>query len=123
MMLFSRILVGVDDSAVADEAVALGARLAREHNGQLILGHSVNWLPVVPQMAASGAIIDTEPIVSDLKMEGEALLDRAMATARGAGFEATRHSVEGEPAQRLLELAAQLQCSAIIMGTHNRGSL
>jgi nucleotide-binding universal stress UspA family protein len=123
MMLFSRILVGVDGSAVANEGVALGARLAREHDGQLILGHSVNWLPVVSQMAASGAIIDTEPIVNDLKMEGEALLDRAIEVARGAGVEATRHSLEGEPAQRLLELAAQLQCSAIIMGTQNRGSL
>jgi nucleotide-binding universal stress UspA family protein len=123
MMLFSRILVGVDNSAVADEAVALGARLAREHDGQLILGHSVNGRPVVSQMAASGAFIDMSPFVDDFRAEGEALLDRAIEVARRAGVDATRHSLEGEPAQRLLELAAQLQCSAIIMGTHNRGSL
>jgi len=123
MMLFSRILVGVDDSAAANEAVALGARLARDHDGQLILGHSVNWLAVVSQLAASGAIVDTRPIVNDLKTEGEALLDRAINAARAEGVEPQRHSLEGEPAQRLLELAAQLQCTAIIMGTHNRGSL
>jgi nucleotide-binding universal stress UspA family protein len=121
MMLFSRMLVGVDDSAAANEAVALGVRLAREHDGQLILGHSVNWLAVVSQLAASGAIVDTRPIVNDLKTEGEALLDRN--AARAEGVEPQRHSLEGEPAQRLLELAAQLQCTAIIMGTHNRGSL
>jgi nucleotide-binding universal stress UspA family protein len=121
MTLFSRILVGVDDSVAADAAVALGARLAHEHDGQLILANSVNWLPVVSEMAASGAIIDTSPIVDDLKTEGEAILDRAMAAAGSAGVQAQRYSLEGEPTPRLLELAAQLQCTVIVMGTHSRG--
>jgi nucleotide-binding universal stress UspA family protein len=121
MTLFSRILVGVDDSVAANAAVAIGARLAREHDGQLFLANSVNWLPVVSEMAASGAIIDTSPIVDDLKTEGAAILDRAMTAAGSAGIQAQRYSLEGEPTQRLLELAAQLQCTVIVMGTHNRG--
>jgi nucleotide-binding universal stress UspA family protein len=122
-MLFSRILVGVDGSAAAEEAVVFGARLAREHNGQLILAHSVNWLPVVSQLSGSGAIVDTNQIVINLKILGEALLDRAAEAARAAGVGAQRQSLEGEPALRLLELAAQLQCTAIVLGTHNRGPL
>jgi nucleotide-binding universal stress UspA family protein len=74
-------------------------------------------------MAASRAIVDASPIVNDLKTEGEALLDRAAEAARAAGVEAQRRSLEGEPAQRLLELAAQLRCTVILMGTHNRGGL
>ena len=65
--VFSRILVGVDDSDVSSEAVAFATRLAAEHGGRLIICNSVNWLPVVTQIASSGAIIDPTPAVDDLK--------------------------------------------------------
>ena len=118
--LFSRILVGVDDSEASKDAVAFGACLAREHGGQLILGNSVNWLPVVSQVASSGAIIDTESLVDDLKKNGQEMLDRAVGAARGDGIEAQTYALEGEPAQRILELAADAKCSLILMGTHGR---
>jgi nucleotide-binding universal stress UspA family protein len=103
--------------------LALATRLAGEHGGQLIISHSVNWLPVVTQIASSGAIMDPTPVVDDLKAEGEALLDRAIDTAKRAGVEAQRQSLEGEPAQNILEHAAEAKCSLIVMGTHGRGGL
>ncbi len=118
--VFSRILVGVDDSDVSSEAVAFATRLAAEHGGRLIICNSVNWLPVVTQIASSGAIIDPTPAVDDLKAEGEALLDRAMEIAERGGVIAQRVALEGEPALNLLEQAAERKCSLIVMGTHGR---
>ena len=118
--LFSRILVGIDDSEASKDAVSFGARLAREHGGQLILGNSVNWMPVVSQVASSGAIIDTKTLVDDLKMNGREMLDRAAGTAKRDGVEAQTCALEGEPARQILELAAEAKCSLIVMGTHGR---
>ncbi len=121
--LFSRILVGIDDSEASKEALTFATRLAGEHSGQLIVAHSVNWISVVSQMAASGAIIDTAPVVDDLKAEGEALLDAAVDAAKQGGVAAQRQALEGEPVQSLLAFAAEAKCSLIVMGTHGRSAL
>jgi nucleotide-binding universal stress UspA family protein len=118
--VFSRILVGIDDSEASKDAAAFGARLAHEHGGQLILCNSVNWLPVVSQVASSGAIVDTTTLVGDLKQIGKEILDRAVGAAQRDGIEAQTYALEGEPAQRILELAADAKCSLIVMGTHGR---
>lgn len=121
--MFSRILVGVDRSETAQEAVALGARLAREHGGQLILCHSVNWLPAASQIAAAGGGVGTMPVIDDLNREGEALLDRAAETAKRAGVDAQRRALDGEPAEQILEVARASACSLIVVGTHGRQGL
>ena len=121
--LFSRILVGVDDSDVSSEAVAFAARLAHEHDGRLVLCHSVNWVPVVTQLVSSSPTLNTRPIVDDLKQQGHTLLDRAVDAARRAGIDAEPHALEGEPAHRLIEQAAESKCTLIVMGTHGRQGL
>jgi nucleotide-binding universal stress UspA family protein len=118
--VFSRIVVGLDDSEPSTVAVALAARLAREHDGRLFLCHSVNWLPVISELVASGATVDTEPIVAELKQAGQMLLDRAAETAKQIGVEAQRCVTEGDPAESVLRIAADNACTAIVMGTHGR---
>lgn len=118
--LFSAILVGVDDAEPSRQAVSLAARLAREHDGRLILCHSVNWLSLVAQTEASGVYIDPTPIIDGMKEQGEALLAEAAAIAKGMGIDAERRNVEGEPAENLLKTAADERCSLILMGTHGR---
>jgi len=121
--IFSRILVGVDDSDASQAAVTYATRLAGEHGGRLIICHSVNWLPVVSQIASSGAFIDATVIVNDLKAEGEALLHRALDAVTPAGVQARSVALEGDPASNLLDRAAEAHCTAIVMGTHGRQGL
>jgi len=121
--IFSRIIVGVDDSEASKQAVEFAARLAREHDGDLILCHSVDWLPVITGMVSSGAVVDTEPIVEDLREDGKEELDRAARSALKYGVVAECRAAEGEPAGRLLEAANEAQCSLIVMGTHGRQGL
>jgi nucleotide-binding universal stress UspA family protein len=118
--VFSRILVGIDGSETSQDAAALGARLAREHGGQLILCHAVNWLPVITQVAAAGGGVDTVPLIDNLNREGATVLDRAEQTAKRTGVAAQRRALEGEPAESILELARASACSLIVLGTHGR---
>lgn len=121
--LFSRILVGVDDSQPSKEAVALAARLACERRGRLFLAHAVNWLPLVAEVVSTGAVIDPNPMIEGLKQQGLELLEQAAQIAQRAGSEAERRMAEGEAAQALVKLAGELACGLIVMGTHGRRGL
>jgi nucleotide-binding universal stress UspA family protein len=124
--LFSRILVGIDDSQPAMDAVALAARLAQEHGGRLVLCHCVNWIPLVSQVESTGAYVDPTPIIESLKQQGEALLAQAACAAKKLGVEAERRLADGEPAENILAVAEQERCGLIAMGTrgrHGMGSL
>jgi nucleotide-binding universal stress UspA family protein len=121
--IFSRILVGIDDSDASQAAVTLAVRLAREHGSELILCNSVDWLPVVSELASTGLMIEPTPIVDELKAEGVALLDRAAEAAQSAGIGAQKRALEGEPARQVLETAVEAKCSLIVIGTHDRHGL
>ena len=99
----------------------LAARLAREHDGELLLCYSVNWLPLIADSA--GAYVDPVPIIDGLKQQGDALLAQAADTAQRLGIDAKRCSVEGEPAESILKVADEAGCRLTVMGTHGRRGL
>jgi len=119
--LFSRILVGVDDSEPSKEGVALAARLAREHGGELLLCYAVDWLPLIANSA--GAYVDPGPVIEGLKEQGDALLAQAADSAKHFRVDAKRCLVEGAPAESILKVAGDAECRLIVMGTHGRRGL
>jgi nucleotide-binding universal stress UspA family protein len=121
--MFARILVGIDDTDASQAALGLAVRLAREHGSELVLCNSVDWLPIVSESASTGEMIDTTPIIDDLKAEGLAVLDRAAEVVKSAGIVAQKRALEGEPARQVLETAVDANCSLIIIGTHDRHGL
>jgi nucleotide-binding universal stress UspA family protein len=122
-LLFSRLLVGIEDSEPSRAAVALAIRLASEHGGRLVFCHAVNWRPLITEVAASGAVIDPDPIIADLRRDGAVILASVQARAREAGVDAVTCALEGEPAEQLLARARDEQCTLIVMGTHGREGL
>ncbi|MGA2396100.1 MAG: universal stress protein [Candidatus Lustribacter sp.] len=118
--LFSRILVGIDDSEPASFAVTYAARLARDHGGGLVLASVVNWLPLVAQAASSGAYIDVSAIIDALREEAQAVLDRGSEIARRFGVAAERRMPEGDPRDMLVALAREENAGVIVTGTHGR---
>jgi nucleotide-binding universal stress UspA family protein len=121
--IFSRILVGVDASAAAGEAITLGARLAREHEGKLLICHAVDTAETLGAIAASGAFIDATSIVDELKRDGERILGEAVERARAAGIDAESRLIEGEPCESILNLAQTAESSLIVIATHDRTEL
>jgi nucleotide-binding universal stress UspA family protein len=122
--LFDRILVAIDDSEPAKSALALGARLAREHDGELIICNVLNWLPTIAELESTGAVVDPKPTIDALTRQAEALLEEAARDVlRRLGVVARRQFVEGDPAKGILSAAGKLRCSVIVMGTHARGGL
>jgi nucleotide-binding universal stress UspA family protein len=122
--LFSRILVGVDESEPSNDAVTLAARLARDHDGRLFLCHSVFWQPLIVAIESTTFVrVDPAPVMQSLKEQGEALLAQAAVTAKRFGIEAQRCLVEGDPAESVFKCAGKADCSLIVMGTHGRRGL
>lgn len=121
--LFSRILVGIEDSEPSRAAVTLAIRLAGEHGGRLVLAHAVNWRPLITEVAATGAVIDPDSIIADLRHDGRSLLAAVESRAREAGVETAAVALEGDPAEQLLDYARAERCTLIAMGTHGRSGL
>jgi len=119
MSIFSRILVGTDGPDAAEQAVDFAAKLANEHGSELIVSHFVNWVPVVTEAAASGAITDPG-IIDELRAAGDQFIERAKSRAKTAGVTAQGRLVDGEPAFGILELARDEACTLIVVATHNR---
>jgi nucleotide-binding universal stress UspA family protein len=116
--LFRRILVAVDGSDHAFDAVRVAARLAAALSGQLTL------------MTAYHAPSDTlgEPNYS--RALGEALgeaqrtLDKARGVALNAGGpEPEVEWLAGQPAETIVEAARAGGYDLVVVGTHGRGRL
>lgn len=119
--LFSRIVVGVDEGQPSDRAVAFGARLAQEHQGTLVLCHAVDWVPAVAQTEIY-VMVDPNPVIESLRVQGKALLDEAAQIARGYGIEPELRLEDGDPVKTLLK-AAEDSASLIVTGTHGRSNI
>jgi nucleotide-binding universal stress UspA family protein len=55
--------------------------------------------------------------------EGEKALARACELLREAGIAFTKHVYVGQAAQVIAEVARDLRCDKVIMGTHGRGTI
>jgi nucleotide-binding universal stress UspA family protein len=100
------ILVGTDTSAAADLAVEDAARLARERGAELL----------VLYVKAEG---DVRAVVDPARAaDPRAHLER-LAT-RFPGLHTTARIEEGDPAERICDIAAEVRAETIVLG--NRGT-
>jgi nucleotide-binding universal stress UspA family protein len=100
------ILVGTDTSAAADLAVEDAARLARDRGAELLL------LYVQPERDAR-AVVDP-----DRAADPRAHLQRL--AARLPGVRASTRVEDGDPAERICDVAEEVRADTIVLG--NRGT-
>ena len=115
--IFSRILVGVDDSEQANVAVTIAARLVREHRGELVLCHCVSLMSPAERSDADGTMIDSGRDDALVK-RARAVLDVAAGRAIPFGVAALQRIVEGEAATGIIRVAHETACRLIVVGKH-----
>lgn len=121
--LFSRIVVGADGSDVSIAAIRYAARLAREHQGTLIICNAIDTNGVIAQIAGSGAFVDTDSVIDGMREAGETILHDALAVAAQFGVTAERRLIDAEAAKAIMLLAKDEMATLIVMGTHGRSGL
>ncbi|HVK72111.1 MAG TPA: universal stress protein [Kofleriaceae bacterium] len=116
---FHKILVAVDFSGFAAEAVRVAAGLSKLCDAPLTLVH-VYQLPIYP-LPPEGMIFPPPEVLAEQQAGIDRELARAAAEATAAGAVAVTTTVrQGPPAEEIVELARADGYDLICMGTHGR---
>lgn len=118
--MFKRILVPLDGSHRAEQAIPLVARIARASGSPVVLMQAV-WIPPVAAGASDAALLPP-PMAPRDQAEITAYLGLTAATPLkdlSTGVEVT----DGEPAQAILATAQARQADLIVMASHGRSGL
>jgi nucleotide-binding universal stress UspA family protein len=117
-IVFQRILVPLDGSALAEHALSVGSRIARFSGASLTLLRVVNSLDDVTYLSRGSAIMNLADIIARDHAEAAAYLKRIASRSDLAGIEVITHVVEGNPAQSILYEARTYAADLIIMCSH-----
>ncbi len=116
-MSFCRILIALDDSAIAAHAAEVGTELAMSLKAQAALVYVVEPAPAL--QTDSG--IPAAEWLATLKREGHAFL--ATAAQRTGVPPAWQFLREGKPADQILAAAREWDADVIVIGTHGRSGV
>lgn len=116
-----KVLCPIDFSEPARAAMDAAVEIARQTDAELVLFHAYQ-LPgyTLPE----GSVVASPRMLQELADQAEAHLRDWKAIAASAG--ARRVSAEkgiGEPAFEIVEVARELGCDLIVLGTHGRTGL
>jgi nucleotide-binding universal stress UspA family protein len=114
--MYRSIVVGTDGSETAQRAVDQATRLADAVGGEL---HVVSaYEPVTDRIAgAPEGAAKVWAIAPDAEVQ--ALVGEVLASIKESGVDATSHTVKGDAADALLEIAERVKADLIVVG--NRG--
>lgn len=123
--MYSRILIAVDGSPHARNALEHATALAKGLAARLRIVHVIDmgWLPIGPELA-----IDIEPYARARRAAGEQTLAAARDATRSAGIEAEINLIETvRPTQRTAEAIAEeadaWRADLVVVGTHGRSGM
>jgi nucleotide-binding universal stress UspA family protein len=118
--MYKKILVPIDGSATSGRGFEEAVALARAVGASLRLMHVVDTVPVAMEMAPSATWLQ---VCDEQRRDGEALIERARATAIEHGVAVDSYLLEGSAARvadAIVEEARAADCDLIVMGTHGR---
>jgi nucleotide-binding universal stress UspA family protein len=116
-MSFRRILIALDDSAIAAHAVEVGTELAAALTAQAALVYVVE--PALAFEPDGG--IPAADLLAALKRESQAFL--AAAAQRSGEPPPWQFLREGKPADEIVAAAREWEADAIVIGTHGRSGM
>lgn len=117
-MMFNKILLAMDGSPHAEEALKYARDLALRDEAQVVVVHAVSPVP------AFLGEPERQRLISRNIIEGEQVAGQAAEKLREAGVDDVIVEVlEGPPANAVLRVAETRQCDLIVMGSRGHGEL
>jgi nucleotide-binding universal stress UspA family protein len=116
--MFKTILVPVDGSQTASEALSLAISLARDQKAKLICCYALEEVALIS--AATQPTIDPTFAIDQADKHGASVVAEAVEQAKAAGVEVDGQVVEDDPIPMILKLAKEKQADLIVLGTHGR---
>lgn len=120
-MSFRKILCPIDFSPTADEALHVAARLAAEHNAELVIANV--WY--LPPAAFAGEYTYPAGMIRDLIADSETALAATVTSARAMGAAKVSSLVlEGQPWMTIVQHIEKTEdIDLVVMGTHGRSGI
>jgi nucleotide-binding universal stress UspA family protein len=120
--MYKSIVVGTNGTDKDLAVVGHAAALAKISGATIHIAHG--FKPVtsiaagIADSAPGAASIDFDALDEAIEAENETAIASARAVAAEAGVSAIEHSLGGEPADVLMELARDLNADLIVVGNH-----
>ncbi|MEJ6397164.1 universal stress protein [Yoonia sp. 208BN28-4] len=126
--MFSNIIVGLDGSAPANNALLAACDLAKTFGAKLTLVHAPHPETVAFAMGAVSGYhaVTTMPPESDVQEAAQKVLDEGKALAARAGCEVADENAivrRGDSADELLAVAQQIKADLIVTGRRGLGNI
>jgi nucleotide-binding universal stress UspA family protein len=127
-MKFQRILIGIDESKIADNAAQYGFELAHQFKAEVALVHIVEPIITTPANDTSmmgtlipsiGGDMEDVEIIQSQQNFSHRLLDEAISR-HGEGLTVTQYNEFGSTEETIISCAAQFHADLIVIGTHSR---
>jgi nucleotide-binding universal stress UspA family protein len=119
-MIVQHVLVPIDFSATADQALTYSIALAQQLQARLTLLHVLDLTPVTMDEMTPGM---TATYLDDLETNAQHLLQASRERVQRVGLQAESLLVQGTPTQMIVDTASEQGVDLIIMGTHGRTGL
>jgi nucleotide-binding universal stress UspA family protein len=119
-MSMQHILVPIDFSPYATQALDFAIDLASKLSARLTLLHAID---VIPLGLAEGGVALPPTYIDTLEAEMQQSLETYSRRVQEAGLNCDIMIVQGTPFQSIIDAARDKQVDLIIMGTHGRTGL
>ena len=120
MNLPKTILVPTDFGASSDRALAYAASLAKALGAEIVVLHAYA-LPIIG--FPDGALVATPELATRITEGTNIGMRKALETHAGAGVPMRSVIKQGVTWRTILDVATELGCDMIVMGTHGRHGL
>src|SRR5262245_59854120 len=119
-MTTQHILVPMDFSGYAEQALEYAIGFARKLPARLTLLHVIH---IMPMGVADGGIAPPESYFQELETEAQQKMETYRQRVQQAGLEGTVLVVHGVPFQSIVDTARDQHMDLIVMGTQGRTGL
>ncbi|SDM93170.1 universal stress protein [Vreelandella arcis] len=122
--MYNRILVPVDGSEHAKEALSIACRLMDSNNATLYVLHIPQALAYGTTLVWGVGAINASAPLAEREKAGDQLLEQAMTSAREQGApQVEKRLTQGDPVRVILETANELDVDTIVMGSRGLSDL